>query len=136
MKKITDERLKILQFKDFKIAFVIENLTILILLAYKVIKNPNNFSEILSFSNPLWFAFMIGIITFSIISQNVTAPMEDKPKASWVKVALILFLVILVSSSFFLAIIRPLNFLLSLICGSSLSLIIIAIYIYHNHFRL
>jgi hypothetical protein len=44
---------------------------------------------------------MIGIITFSIISQNVTAPMEDKPKASWVKVALILFLVILVSSSFF-----------------------------------
>jgi O-antigen ligase len=101
MKKITDERLKILQFENFKIAFVIENLTILILLAYKVIKNPNNFSEILSFSNPLWFAFMIGIITFSIISQNVTAPMEDKPKASWVKVALILFLVILVSSSFF-----------------------------------
>lgn len=54
MKKITDERLRILQLKNFKIAFIIENLVIILLLIYELFKNPNKFSQVLSFSNPIW----------------------------------------------------------------------------------
>lgn len=75
------------------------------------------------------------MISISILSQNVTAAMEDKPKLSLSKVTFYFLLEIIVFSCLFLIFISPFNLWLALICGSTVSLITTGVVVYNNHFR-
>lgn len=79
MKKVVDERLKLQLVKNFKIAFLVENAVIILMLIYQSFKNMD---KAISASNPVWTAFITGTMTLSLLSVNVTASIEDKPKRS------------------------------------------------------
>ncbi|MFT8477892.1 MAG: hypothetical protein ABF682_10865 [Liquorilactobacillus sp.] len=131
MKKVKDERLKGQLIKNFKTAFIIENSFILIVLMYESFKN---YGEIINFQNPLWVSFMIGVISLSILSQKVTAAVEDKPKISK-KRLLIYFLLEFLAFSLLFILIIPKYIWLSVICGGIVALITSGILIYNNHYR-
>lgn len=131
MKKVGDERLKLQLIKNFKIAFLVENAVIILMLIYQSFKNMD---KAISASNPIWAAFMVGTMTLSLLSVNVTASIEDKPKRSNLKL-LNYFLPTLVISSLFFIVTMPEHILLSLLCGTVIAVIISGLLMYENHYR-
>ncbi|MDI6523851.1 hypothetical protein [Leuconostoc suionicum] len=131
MKKIVDERLKLQLIKNFKIAFLVENAVIILMLIYQSFKNMD---KAISASNPIWAAFMVGTMTLSLLSVNVTASIEDKPKRSNLKL-LNYFLLTFVISSLFFIVTMPEHILLSLLCGTVIAVVISGLLMYENHYR-
>ena len=79
MKKVVNARLKLQLLKNFKLAFLIENAFIVLILLYQSFENID---QAISINNPLWLTLMVGAMSLSLISVNVTAIMADKPKRS------------------------------------------------------
>lgn len=131
MKKVVDERLKLQLIKNFKIAFLVENAVIILMLIYQSFKNMD---KAISASNPIWAAFMVGTMTLSLLSVNVTASIEDKPKRSNLKL-LNYFLLTFVISSLFFIVTMPEHILLSLLCGTVIAVVISGLLMYENHYR-
>lgn len=131
MKKVNDERLKGQLVKNFKISFIIENLFVLLVLVYESFKN---IWKTLNLHNPLWVSFMIGVISLSILSQKVTAAIEDKPKISRKRLAFYFVLEFLIFSSLFILVI-PSSIWAAFVCGGTVALVISSILIYNNHYR-
>lgn len=131
MKKVVDERLKLQLIKNFKIAFLVENAVIILMLIYQSFKNMD---KAISASNPIWAAFMVGTMTLSLLSVNVTASIEDKPKRSHLKL-LFYFLIIFTIGSLFFMVTMPKHILLALLCGMLIAVVVSGILIYENHYR-
>ncbi|MGO0154346.1 hypothetical protein ACTL31_01975 [Leuconostoc mesenteroides] len=131
MKKVVDERLKLQLIKNFKIAFLVENAVIILMLIYQSFKNMD---KAISASNPIWAAFMVGTMTLSLLSVNVTASIEDKPKRSNLKL-LFYFLIIFTIVSLFFMVTMPKHILLALLCGMLIAVVVSGILIYENHYR-
>ncbi|QEA58228.1 hypothetical protein FGL74_00210 [Leuconostoc koreense] len=131
MKKVVDERLKLQLIKNFKIAFLVENAVIILMLIYQSFKNMD---KAISAINPIWTAFMVGTMTLSLLSVNVTASIEDKPKRSHLKL-LFYFLIIFTIGSLFFMVTMPKHILLALLCGMLIAVVVSGILIYENHYR-
>jgi len=131
MKKVVDERLKIQLIKNFKIAFLVENAVIILMLIYQSFKNMD---KAISASNPIWTALIVGTMTLSFLSVNVTASIEDKPKRSNLKLLSYFMLIFIVGSLFFMVIL-PKHILLAFLCGTVIAVFVSGLLIYENHYR-
>ncbi|MFT8838370.1 hypothetical protein [Liquorilactobacillus satsumensis] len=131
MKKVEDERLKGQLLKNFKTAFLIENSFILLVLIYESFKNVWG---TVNAQNPLWASFMLGVVTLSILSQRVTAAIEDKPKISKKRLTVYFVLEFLVFSLLFMLVI-PKNIWIAIICGLTVTFITSGVLLYNNHYR-
>lgn len=79
MKKITDERLILRNLKNIRIAFMIENLAIILFLIYEVYSGEE-FSDVFTNDNPLFVILMIGCFTLTFLSFSISVQMEGKEK--------------------------------------------------------
>ena len=131
MKKIVDERLKLQLLKNFKLVFLIENAVIILMLIYQSFENID---KAISINNPLWIALMVGTMSLSLISVNVTAIMADKPKRSILEL-LVYALLTFVISSLLLIFIMPHHILLIFLCGTIVTIVVSGLLIYENHYR-
>ncbi|WP_220739473.1 hypothetical protein [Leuconostoc miyukkimchii] len=131
MKKVVDERLKLQLIKNFKIAFLVENAVIILMLIYQ---SFTNIDKAISSSNPIWTAFIVATMTLSLLSVNVTASIEDKPKRSNLKLLSYFVLIFFIGSLFFM-VSMPKNILLALLCGTVIAVIVSGLLIYENHYR-
>lgn len=131
MKKVVDERLKLQLIKNFKIAFLVENAVIILMLIYQ---SFTNMDKALSTSNPIWVALMVGTVTVSLLSVNVTASIEDKPKRSNLKLLSYFVLIFIIGSLFFM-VTMPKHILLALLCGTVVAVVISGLLMYENHYR-
>ncbi|WP_273706335.1 hypothetical protein [Leuconostoc mesenteroides] len=131
MKKIVDERLMLQLIQNFKIAFLVENAVIVLMLIYQSFKNMD---KAISASNPIWTAFIVGTMTVSLLSVNVTASIEDKPKRSNLKLLSYFVLIFIIGSLFFM-VTMPKHILLALLCGTVIAVIVSGLLIYENYYR-
>ena len=131
MKKVVDERLKIQLIKNFKIAFLVENAVIVLMLIYQSFKNVD---KAISASNPIWAAFIVGTMTLSLLSVNVTASIEDKPKRSNLRLLSYFVLIFIIGSLFFM-VTMPNHILLALLCGTVIAVVVSGLLFYENHYR-
>lgn len=131
MKKVVDERLKLQLIKNFKIAFLVENAVIVLLLIYQSFKNID---KAISTSNPLWTAFIVSTMTLSFLSVNVSASIEDKPKRSSLRLLSYFVLIFIIGSLFFM-VTMPNHILLALLCGTVIAVVVSGLLFYENHYR-
>lgn len=76
MKKIKDERLKLQNLKNIRIAYIIQTVGILGILGYDFIaKGPDGMR-----ANPLWIVFMITAIISAYLSMSVSVDHESNEK--------------------------------------------------------
>ena len=89
MKMIKDERLKIQNLKNIRIAYIIQTAGILAILGYDLV--TKGFDEMMD--NPLWFVFMISTIVSAYLSMSISADHEStkkNPKKSlWISIAVL-----------------------------------------------
>lgn len=131
MKKVYDERLKVQYLKNFKAAFLIENMFMIVILCYELFKNPDT---ALSVRNPLWIAIMIGVNALVILAQNVTAVVQDKPRIITQRFILYFLIELLLVSLIFI-LIMPDKIIIDLLCGLAVALVTTGIMLYNNRFR-
>nr|AFW17845.1 hypothetical protein pJHW3_004 [Enterococcus thailandicus]AFW17893.1 hyprothetical protein [Enterococcus faecalis] len=133
VKKIRDERLIIKNLKNIRLAFVIENVVILIILAIQLMNEK--FTEVISLNNPLWFVIFIGSFSLVITSVNISLPMEDKTqKTSFFRI-LLYSLAIFITSFLFFYLVSYKNIMIALICGFIMFFCAILYQIYLNKFK-
>lgn len=79
MMKMKDERLIIQNLKNIRIAFVVQTIGIVAILAYEAVtKGITEATE-----NPLWLVFMLSMIVFIWLHLKISADIQDnvnKPK--------------------------------------------------------
>lgn len=95
MKKITDERLQLVQLKNIRIAFIIQTIGVVLILGYDFIKDG---MEGMS-ANPLWFVLMVTMVVFLCLSMRISVDYESSGKSrqkSFVISLVILFIVSIV----------------------------------------
>lgn len=131
MKKVVNARLKLQLLKNFKLAFLIENAFIVLILLYQSFENID---QAISINNPLWLTLMVGSMSLSLISVNVTAIMADKPKRSTLKLFVYALLTFSISS-LSLMFILPHHILLVFLCGTVVSIVVSSLLLYDNHYR-
>lgn len=134
MKKIKDERLILRNLMNIRIAWAVQNLTIMIFLAYQVMKSQDT-SGVFNYGNPLWAIFMIGAYTLVVLSVNVSGPMEVKEKMTHKKITFISLCVFLLTTIFFYFAMLQVHLILALISGTIVGLFIYGLLRYANRFR-
>lgn len=77
MKKIKDERLVLQQLKNFRVAFIVQTLGIIAILAY--IGISDGLSKMTE--QPLWFVFMITMIVFLWSNLRISLDVYDHVNA-------------------------------------------------------
>lgn len=134
MKKIKDERLILRNLMNIRIAWLIQNLAILIFLGYQLIKSQDT-SGVFTYGNPLWAVFAIGTYTLIVLSVNVSGPMEDKEKMSHKKITFIsLGVFLFITIIFYFALLQA-HLILPLVCRAVVAISIYALLRYANRFR-
>jgi len=81
MKKITDERLILLNLKNIRIAFIIQTIGVLGILGYDAVKKGLEGMT----DNPLWLVFMITAVALGYLSMSNSVDHESEkanPKKS------------------------------------------------------
>ncbi|WMT41958.1 hypothetical protein RE628_05835 [Paenibacillus sp. D2_2] len=87
MKKITDERLILLNLKNIRIAFIIQTIGVLGILGYDAVKKGLEGMT----DNPLWLVFMITAVALGYLSMSNSVDHESEkvnPKKS-LKISLV-----------------------------------------------
>lgn len=138
MKKITDERLKVRNLKNLRIAFLVENLFLYGVLGWQLIQGKG-ISAVLDWGNVPFAAVLIAGATAAVLSANVTEPMADKPRMATKRLVRIGLLVWVIASVIFWLTIQeqPLGVHLALAvgCGLIIALVWTGIDAWGNHFR-
>ena len=138
MKKITDERLKVRNLKNLRIAFLVENLFLYGVLGWQLIQGKG-ISAVLDWGNVPFAAVFIAGVTAAVLSANVSEPMADKPRMATKRLVHIGLLVWVIASVIFWLTIQeqPLGIHLALAigCGLIIALVWTGIDAWGNHFR-
>ncbi len=77
VKKIKDERLVLQNLKNIRIAFIIQTIGIIGILAYDLITKGFDGMR----DNPLWMVFMITGIVTAYLSMNISVDHEEESKS-------------------------------------------------------
>lgn len=94
MKKIKDERLKLKNLKNIRLAYIVQTLGIIAILAYDLIRKGTDAMK----GNPLWFVLIISTtaLVYSAMDISVDHEKDSKsPKKSFI----ISFLILLIISA-------------------------------------
>lgn len=138
MKKITDERLKVRNLKNLRLAFVVENVFLYGVLIWQLIQG-RGISAVLDWGNVPFAAVFIGGITSAVLSVNVSEPMADKPRRATRRLLRNGLIAWVVFGLFFYWLIQaPLtvtHLALAVGCGLLLALVWTGIDAWGNHFR-
>jgi cell division protein FtsW (lipid II flippase) len=107
MEKIKDERLKLKNLQNIRIAFIVQTLGIIGILGYDLVtKGMDGMMD-----NPLWFVFIVTTVVSAYLSMNVSVDYESEekdPKKS-LKLHLVVLLAICVLSAILLPLIDEFN---------------------------
>lgn len=77
MKKIKDERLILKNFKNIRIAYIVQTLGIIAILGYDLItKDLDGMTE-----NPLWLVLMITTVTYLYLTMSISVDHENDAKS-------------------------------------------------------
>src|SRR5690625_3628985 len=93
IQKIKDERLKVKNLENIRIAFLIQTLGIIGILGYDLVTKGMDAMT----SNPLWFVFIITGVVTAYLSMNISIDHESEKKDP--KKGLSIALVVLISIS-------------------------------------
>ena len=132
MKKIRDERLIIRNLKNIRIAFVVENIMIVLILIWQAFKQH---IDVLTPNNPFFAVIIFSALTLNILSINITAPTEDKPKVSLKKLVIHFLAIMVLASLIFLALFSGKHPIISLIAGTAIACVLLGMELYSNRFR-
>ncbi|WP_281165617.1 hypothetical protein [Liquorilactobacillus sicerae] len=135
MKKVNDERLKIKQLKNIKLAFIFENSLILLYLIIQAWQSQQVFKQVLTWNNPLWVVFILTMAILGILEQNVTAAIDDHPKLSTKKLLIFLSGQFLIYSFLWAWLFNFQRLWLALICGGGVALVVTGVLAYNNVYR-
>lgn len=130
MKRIKDERLKIKNLKNTRIAYIIQTLGIIAILGYDLItQGIDGLRE-----NPLWLVLLITTVVFLYLSMSISVDHENglKSPQKQFKLSLIILLVLSVLAGFFVSITDGFSLLYGLLSGGILFIcgLIPTVYIY------
>jgi len=134
MKKIQDERLIGQNLKNIRTSMIIENGFIIIVLIWQAIHNKDLWQAI-TYDNPLFVALMIGALTLTIRSINISTPIEDRPKRSWQRIGLYAGIEFVGFSIFFYLIFVGSHPVISLLAGAIVTAVPTGMLLYSNHLR-
>ena len=118
MKKITDERLILLNLKNIRIAFIIQTIGILGILGYDLVtKGLDGMRE-----NPLWLVFMTTAVISAYLSMSISADHEVNKINPKKRLSISLVVLILISTivGFFVSLTDGFNFIDGAIIGGIL----------------
>ena len=131
MKKITDERLILRNFKNIRIAYIIQTVGILGILGYDLVtKGFDGMRE-----NPLWLVFMITTVISAYLSMSISADHESNkinPKKS-LSISLVVLVFISTVVGFLVSYTDGFNVFDGVVFGGILFIcgIVPILYIYH-----
>ncbi|WP_125702140.1 hypothetical protein [Lacticaseibacillus daqingensis] len=132
MKRITDERLILRNFKNIRLAFALENLVLIGFLIAQAAQT-GDWSNLFAWDNPLVIILMTGCYTLVVLSVGIRAAIDDKPKHSWVAVALLgVVLLTVITGLFYFLMLGQRRFLLALLCGAIVTAVVLAIDLYYR----
>lgn len=133
MHKITDERLIKRNLNNIRLAFAVENIAIIVILAVQMVKGMP-WDQAVSYTNLPFLILMIGCFSLVVLSVNVSAPTEDKAKVPVKRLLLQGLIAWAIFALLFRLMIggRP---LLSLLCGLVVAAVVTGIMVYGNHYR-
>lgn len=138
MKKITDERLKVRNLKNLRIAFLVENLFLYGVLGWQLIQGKG-ISAVLDWGNVPFAAVLIAGVTVAVLSANISEPMADKPRMATKRLVRIGLLVWVIASVIFWLTIQEqpvgIHLALAVGCGLIIALVWTGIDAWGNHFR-
>lgn len=76
IKKINDERLLIRNLKNIRIAYIVQTLGIIAILAYDLItKGVDGMTN-----NPLWLVFLVTMVVSAYLSMSISVEYENRKK--------------------------------------------------------
>lgn len=93
MRKITDERLQLVQLKNIRIAFIIQTIGIVLILGYDFLQNGMEGMT----DNPLWFVLMVTIVVFLYLSMRISVDYESSGKSRRKSFAISLIVLLVIS---------------------------------------
>lgn len=134
MKRIHDEKLINRNLKNIRLDFAIENLLIIALLGWQILRGANWY-KVTSMSNPLYAVLIITALVLIVLSVNVSAPMEHKAKTTWTTLIVRFVIETVVFSAIFFFLIEGNHLIVSLISGTAIALVLLELNLYANHFR-
>lgn len=76
MKKIKDERLRIQNLKNIRVAFLVQSIGIIAILLYDFITEGLSATA----KNPLWFVFIITVVVLNFLNIGVSTDVYDDAK--------------------------------------------------------
>lgn len=76
MKKIKDERLKMLNLKNIRIAFIVQTIGIIAILLYQMITE----GVMETTDNPLWLVFILTMVLLGWLNLNISVDMYDNAR--------------------------------------------------------
>lgn len=131
MKKIKDERLKLKNLKNIRIAYIVQTLGILGILGYDLVtKGLDGMTE-----NPLWFVLMITMVIFLYLTMSISVDHETSAKSpkKGLKISILVLMIISALIGIFVSITDGFNVLDGLIMGGILFVcgLVPVIYIYY-----
>ncbi|MEK4969210.1 hypothetical protein MKX29_16615 [Cytobacillus sp. FSL R7-0696] len=131
MKKITDERLVLQNFKNIRIAFIIQTIGILGILGYDLVTSGLDEMR----KNPLWTVFIITAVVSAYLSMSISADHEDNkinPRKSLI-ISLVILILITTIVGFFVSLTQGFSLINGVIVGVILFIcgLIPIIYIYY-----
>jgi len=131
MKKIIDERLKIKNLKNIRIAYIIQTLGILGILGYDLVTKGLEGMR----ANPLWFVFMITVVIFFYLSMSISVDHETNAKSpkKGINISILVLLIISTVIGIFVSITDGFNVFDGVILGGILFIcgLVPVIYIYY-----
>lgn len=92
MKKIKDERLKLKNLKNIRLAYIVQTLGIIAILAYDLVRKGSDAMK----ENPLWFVLIVSTTTLCYSAMGISVDHEKgskSPKKSFI-ISLVLLLII------------------------------------------
>lgn len=115
MKKIKEERIKIQNLKNIRIAYIVQTIGILIVLANDLMKKGLAGMT----KNPVWYVFLVTAIVSAFLSMSVSVHAESKPINPKQRLFITLFIILFISIaiSLFVALTNGFNIVDGIIIG-------------------
>lgn len=134
MKRMRDDKSISRNLKNIRIDFIIENLLIIVLLAWQIFRG-GDWYRVTSFSNPLYAVLMIAALALIVLSVNISEPMKHKVKSSIPAMIARFVLESLIFTAILYLIIEGNHPIVSTLSGIGIALFLLGANIYANRFR-
>ncbi|MGF2384797.1 hypothetical protein [Lentilactobacillus otakiensis] len=134
MKRIKDERLILKNLSNIRWAFLVENLAAISILVVQAVQKRSLYA-VVTYNNPVFLVLMIGALSLTFLSVNVSAQVEDHPKVTGQRLSLYFLLEWIFWGLFFFLIMSFRYPLTAIISGLIPALAMTGVSLYANKFK-